>query len=174
MEVEFEQLYGTHFDGFMRHYLTMKTGEIPNVREVYEAFRSHARSPVVAQAGVEVLVKDIRDFGRYFCAIALGAEIAPNLKVAFHDLRELKVEVAYPFLLELYHDYVIGILPGRLRRGAVRLVEAYVFSPRHLRHPDQLAEQDLRHVHEGAKEGSLPRKHPGTSARTTVVSTFSD
>lgn len=98
MEVEFgQEAYGTHFDGFMRHYLTMKTGEIPNVREVYEAFRAHARSPVVAQAGVEVLVKDIRDFGRYFCAIALGAEIAPNLKVAFHDLRELKVEVVpYP------------------------------------------------------------------------------
>lgn len=128
MEVEFgQEAYGTHFDGFMRHYLTMKTGEIPNVREVYEAFRAHARSPVVAQAGVEVLVKDIRDFGRYFCAIALGAEIAPNLKVAFHDLRELKVEVAYPFLLELYHDYVIGILPQADFVAAVRLVEAYVF-----------------------------------------------
>ena len=28
-----------------------------------------------------------------------------DLKLAFHDLRELKVDVAYPFLLELYHDY---------------------------------------------------------------------
>ena len=40
MEVEFgQEAYGTHFDGFMRYYLTvtMKTGEIPNVRKVYEA-----------------------------------------------------------------------------------------------------------------------------------------
>jgi len=45
MEVDFGQdAYGTHFDGFMRHYLTVKTGEIPNVREVYEAFKGYARS----------------------------------------------------------------------------------------------------------------------------------
>lgn len=128
MEVEFgQEAYGTHFDGFMRHYLTVKTGEIPNVREVYEAFKVHARSPAAAQAGVEALVKDIRDFGRYFCAIALGAETDPNLRVAFHDLRELKVDVAYPFLLELYHDYAIGMLPQVDFVAAVRLVEAYVF-----------------------------------------------
>ncbi len=41
MEVDFgQEAYGTHFDGFMRHYLTVKTGEIPNVREVYEAFKA--------------------------------------------------------------------------------------------------------------------------------------
>ena len=34
-----QEAYGTHFDGFMRHYLTVKTGEIPNVSEVYEAFK---------------------------------------------------------------------------------------------------------------------------------------
>src|ERR1039458_8565094 len=75
MEVDFgQEAYGTHFDSFMRHYLTVKTGEIPNVREVYEAFKMHARSPGVAQAGVEELVKDIRSFARYFCAMALDAE----------------------------------------------------------------------------------------------------
>ena len=46
MEVDFgQEAYATHFDGFMRHYLTVKTGEIPNVSEVYEAFKSYARSP---------------------------------------------------------------------------------------------------------------------------------
>jgi hypothetical protein len=40
MEVDFgQEAYGTHFDSFMRHYLTVKTGEIPNVREVYDAFK---------------------------------------------------------------------------------------------------------------------------------------
>src|SRR5207244_5410450 len=39
MEVDFgQEAYGTHFDGFMRHYLTVKTGEIPNISAVYEAF----------------------------------------------------------------------------------------------------------------------------------------
>jgi len=128
MEVEFgQEAYGTHFDSFIRHYLTVKTGEIPNVGEVYEAFKAHARSPVAAKAGVEALVKDIRNFARYFCAMALGTGTDADLKLAFHDLRELKVDVAYPFLLELYHDYSAGMLPGPDFVAAVRLVESYVF-----------------------------------------------
>jgi uncharacterized protein with ParB-like and HNH nuclease domain/predicted transport protein len=128
IEVDFgQEAYSTHFDGFMRHYLTVKTGEIPNVREVYDAFKMHARSPDAAKAGVEALVKDIRNFAKYFCAMALDTEIDPDLKVAFHDLRELKVDVAYPFLLELYHDYANGALARADFVDAVRFVEAYVF-----------------------------------------------
>ena len=35
---------------------------------------------LVAAAGVEALVEDIRDFARYFCAMALGAETDAELK----------------------------------------------------------------------------------------------
>jgi uncharacterized protein with ParB-like and HNH nuclease domain/predicted transport protein len=128
MEVGFGQgAYSTHFDGFMRHYLTVQTGEIPNVREVYEAFKTYARSPEMVEAGVEALVKDIRAFARYYCAMALGAETDSDLSRAFQDLRELKVDVAYPFLLELYRDYATGLLGKADFEVAVRLVEAYVF-----------------------------------------------
>jgi uncharacterized protein with ParB-like and HNH nuclease domain/predicted transport protein len=128
MEVDFgQEAYTIHFDGFMRHYLTVKTGDIPRLNEVYEAFKTHARSPDVAATGVEALVKDIRDFARYFCVMALGTDTDPDLKLAFHDLRELKVDVAYPFLLELYHDYASGALAKEDFVSSVRLVEAYVF-----------------------------------------------
>jgi predicted transport protein len=49
------------------------------------------------------------------------------LRRAFADLRELKVDVAYPFLLELYADYKAGLLSQEDFLRAVRLVEAYVF-----------------------------------------------
>jgi len=128
MEIDFgQEAYTTHFDGFMRHYLTVKTSDIPRLDQIYEAFKAHARSPQVATAGVEALVKDIRDFARYFCAMALGVETDADLKLAFHDLRELKVDVAYPFLLELYHDYASGALAKEDLVSSVRLVEAYVF-----------------------------------------------
>lgn len=128
MEVAFgQEAYNTHFDGFMRHYLTVKTGDIPRLDEVYEAFKSHARSIGATDAGVEPLVKEIRDYARYFCAMALGAENDPGLKLAFHDLRELKVDVAYPFLLELYHDYAAEVLGKEEFAEAIRLIEAYVF-----------------------------------------------
>ena len=126
MEVEFGQEgYAIHFDSFMRHYLTVKTGDIPNVREVYEAFKQYARSSKVT--GVEALVADIRTFSGYYCAMALGSEQDPELKTAFHDIRELKVDVAFPFLLELYHDYVRQVLTKSELFHAARFVESYVF-----------------------------------------------
>ena len=128
IELDFgQEAYDTHFDGFMRHYLTVKTGTIPKQDGVYEAFKTYARSPQVAELGIEALVGDIREFAQYFCAMALGDETDPDLNRSFRDLRELKVDVAYPFLLELYRDYRGGILPKDDLVEAVRSVEAYVF-----------------------------------------------
>ena len=128
MEVGFGQEgYGSHFDSFMRDYLTLKTGEISNVRAVYEAFKYQARTPDIAAAGVDALVADIHAFAGYYCAMALGKEADKKLAEAFRDLRELKVDVAYPFLLELYDDFANGRLDSTDFEAAVRLVEAYVF-----------------------------------------------
>ena len=128
MEQDFgQEAYGTQFDSFMRHYLTVRTGDIPRERDVYDAFKGYSRSKPVMEAGIEALVKEIRAFARYFCALALGSEQDAKLNRAFHDLRELKVDVAYPFLLELYHDYATSTLSGDDFVVAVQLVEAYVF-----------------------------------------------
>ena len=128
MEVAFgQEAYGTHFDKFMRHYLTLKTGEIPNLRAIYEAFKAHARASDVAYLGVNSLVADIHAFADYYCAMALDKEPDKDLAPAFRDLRELKVDVAFPYVLELYQDYMQGVLPKEDFIRAVRLVEAYVF-----------------------------------------------
>ena len=128
MELAFgQEAYGTHFDSFMRHYLTLKTGEIPNLGKVYEAFKGHARDPHIAVDGVDALVADVHRFADYYCAMALDREPDGHLAQAFQDLRELRVDVAYPFLLELYQDYDRGTLSREDLLAAVRLVEAYVF-----------------------------------------------
>lgn len=125
MEKSFGQkAYVTHFDPFMRHYLTAKTGEIPNVREVYAAFKAFARA---SQLDTTALVADIHAYASYYCAMALGAETESKLKEAFHDLRELKIDVAYPFLLDVYHDYKQARLAADELVSIVRLVESYVF-----------------------------------------------
>ena len=125
MEKGFGQAaYSTHFDAFMRHYLTAKTGEIPNIRDVYFAFKSYARSQ---KGDTRTLVADIHAYASYYCAMALGSEQEPTLKTAFHDLRELKVDVAYPFLLDAYHDYQQQRLAADELTQVVRWVESYVF-----------------------------------------------
>ncbi len=126
MEIAFGQEgYALYFDGFMRHYLTVRTGIIPRESEVYESFKKYARSPEVAN--VEALVCDIRTFAEYYCAMALNTENDLELKMAFQDLKELKVDVAFPFLLELYSDYDKKVLSADEFLKVVRLVESYVF-----------------------------------------------
>ncbi|GAN69846.1 DUF262 and DUF1524 domain-containing protein [Acetobacter orleanensis] len=128
MELAFgQEAYTSDFDAFMRHYLTLRTGDIPRQDQVYAAFKDHARSRNATGPAVELLVKELLDFSRYYCAMALGAEEDSDLKLAFSDLRELKVDVAYPFLLELYADYKQNILHKEELLEAVRLVESYVF-----------------------------------------------
>lgn len=122
-----QEAYSSHFDAFMRHYLTLRTDEIPRVKDVYEAFKTYARRSEVADKGVDALVADIHRFATYYCAMALGQEQDKELAAAFRDLRELKAHVAWPFLLELYDDYKQGLLPKGDFLRAVRLVESYVF-----------------------------------------------
>ncbi len=128
IEVDFgQEAYGKYFDAFMRDYLTVKTGEISRQGQVYEAFKARSRSAAVIGEGVEAMLRDLRDYSRHYRSIALGAEKDDLLKAAFADLRDFKVEVANPFLLEVYGDYDRGLLSRDDFASIVRLVESYVF-----------------------------------------------
>ncbi|MDD9883411.1 MAG: DUF262 and DUF1524 domain-containing protein [Gammaproteobacteria bacterium] len=127
MEENFGQkAYSQHFDGFMRHYLTVKIGEIPRVGDVYEEFKKYAR-PKINADDIDSLVADVHAFAGHYCAMALGKETDRGLAAAFSDLRVLKADIAYPFLLELYHDYANNRLDKEDLERSVRLVESYVF-----------------------------------------------
>ena len=128
MEVAFgQEAYGKHFDSFMRHYLTLRTWNIPKKDAVYEAFKAFANTPEVVTAGMRDLVAQIHTYARHYCAMALNQETDKGLALACRDLRELKVDVAYPLFLELYDDYAQKRLNKDDFVQALRLVEAYVF-----------------------------------------------
>ena len=126
MEVDFGQEgYERHFDVFMRHYLTLQTRSIPNKRKVYKAFKEYADKQ--RNVSVPMLVADIHEFAEYYCAMVLGREQKEMLAKAFYDLRELKLDVAYPFLLYLYRDYKRGSLAGATFAETIRMIESYIF-----------------------------------------------
>ena len=120
-----QEAYTKHFDAFMRHYLTFKTGDIPKISQVYEAFKLFAES--TEHASIDLLLADLNEFAKYYCAMALRKERERRLASAFRDLRELKVDVAYPLLLELYDDYSNSKLSLDDFVEAVRYIESYVF-----------------------------------------------
>ena len=125
MELEFgQEAYDSHFDSFMRHYLTMKTGNIPKISEVYEEFKKYFYN---SRRDNEEELKELKKYAAYFCAMALDKEEDRELKEAFSDLRELKVDVSYPLLLEIYNDYKIDILSKNDFIEIIKLIESYVF-----------------------------------------------
>ena len=126
MELAFgQEAYTKHFDAFMRHYLTFKTGDIPKISQVYEAFKLFAKS--TEHASIDLLLADLHEFAKYYCAMALRKERERRLASAFRDLRELKVDVAYPLLLDFYDDYANSKLSLDDFVEAVRYIESYVF-----------------------------------------------
>ena len=121
----------------MRHYLTFRTGEIPNKNRVYEAFKMFDQGRV--HPSIESLLADLYDVAIYYCAMALDRENEPRLAVAFRDLRELRVDVAYPILLELYDDYTKGSLTLDEFVKVFALYRELRISPSRLFHPYKLA-----------------------------------
>ena len=114
-----------HFDAFIRHCLTLRTGEVPKQGEEYAVFRTHARSRRVQDAGPETLASDLRTCADHYRAIVLGEEPDAELAQAFGELVRLDIKPVWPFLLHLYGDYAGGRLSGHDLIALTRLVTAY-------------------------------------------------
>ena len=129
MEKSFgQEAYGSEFDAFMRHYLTVKTGSVPRVSEVYDAFKAYSTSGPDGSRDPSALVSDIHRYSKFFCNMALGQEPDSELKRAFQDqIQDLNTTVALPFMLEMYADYESGDLSRSDFLEAVRLIESYTF-----------------------------------------------
>lgn len=127
MEVLFGQAhYVTHFDRFMRDYLTIKTRTIPRIDKIYKIFKDF-REEEQGAIGIDAVVADIHRYAKLYVRLAFTNESDPQLREALVDINDIEVNVAYPFLLEAYDDYNQGLLVKEDFLSFIRLVESYVF-----------------------------------------------
>ncbi len=122
MEEEFKQ-NKKWFDRFVRHYLTIKTREIPNTNKVYVAFKDYRQKEGI---GIEDLLKDLQKYCGYFCQIVFKKEADKDLNKALGFLVDLEMDVIYPLLLELYSDYSDGVLSRADFIPIIALIESYI------------------------------------------------
>ncbi|GAA7670980.1 DUF262 and DUF1524 domain-containing protein [Helicobacter pylori] len=122
MEKDFTQ-NETLFNRFVRHYLTIKTGKIPNEKRVYEAFKDYQQKEGIE---IENLLKDLQKYCGYFCQIAFKKEADKDLNKALSFLVDLEMDVVYPLLLELYSDYSDGVLSDQDFIPIIELTESYL------------------------------------------------
>ncbi|GHS26342.1 hypothetical protein VN1154_12930 [Helicobacter pylori] len=122
MEEEFKQNKKL-FDRFVRHYLTIKTREIPNINKVYVALKDYRQKEGI---GIEDLLKDLQKYCGYFCQIVFKKEADKDLNKALGFLVDLEMDVIYPLLLELYSDYKDGVLSKQDFISIIYLTESYI------------------------------------------------
>ncbi|MGL2348243.1 GmrSD restriction endonuclease domain-containing protein [Helicobacter pylori] len=122
MEEDFKQ-NETLFNRFVRHYLTIKTEKIPNIKKVYEAFKDYQQKEGIE---IEDLLKDLQKYCGYFCQIAFKKEADKDLNKALSFLVDLEMDVVYPLLLKLYSDYSDGVLSKQDFIPIIALTESYL------------------------------------------------
>lgn len=113
------------FDRFMRDYLTVKTGRIPKLEDVYANFKEYLNQH--QELGIEAVLKDIYQNSKYFVALAFQTEKDKEINETLKDINSLKVDVSYPFLLEVYDDYNNQRLTKDEFIFVLKMVESYVF-----------------------------------------------
>ncbi len=111
------------FNKFVRHYLTIKTREIPNISRVYKAFKDYQQKEGIE---IEDLLKDLQKYCGYFCRIVFKKEADKDLNKALSFLVDLEMDVIYPLLLELYSDYKDGVLSKQDFIPIIALTESYI------------------------------------------------
>ncbi|GAA7331618.1 hypothetical protein HpBGD112_05540 [Helicobacter pylori] len=121
MEEDFKQ-NETLFNQFVRHYLTIKT-EIPNINKVYGAFKRYQQERGIE---TEALLQDLQKYCGFFCQIVFKKEADKDLNKALGFLVDLKTDVIYPLLLELYSDYSDGVLSKQDFIPIIYLIESYI------------------------------------------------
>ncbi|UOS63139.1 DUF262 and DUF1524 domain-containing protein [Helicobacter pylori] len=122
MEEDFKQNKKL-FDRFVRHYLTIKTREIPNISKVYAVLKDYRQKEGI---GIEDLLKDLQKYCGYFCQIVFKKEADKDLNKALGFLVDLEMDVIYPLLLELYSDYSDGVLSKDDFKSSIELIESYL------------------------------------------------
>ncbi len=122
MEEDFKQ-NETLFNQFVRHYLTIKTREIPNINKVYEAFKRYQQERGIE---TEALLQDLQKYCGFFCQIKFKKETDKDLNKALGFLVDLEMDVIYPLLLELYSDYSDGVLSKQDFIPIIYLTESYI------------------------------------------------
>ena len=126
MEQRFGDEYTDWFDWFIRDYLTLKTRQIPNIRNVYDAFKDYI--PRTTDTGkLENVIADIFRYSKHYVKFALLKEDDPGLLACFKNIDDLRAGVTRPFLLEVYEDYIQGDIQRSELIEILRLVESYVF-----------------------------------------------
>jgi uncharacterized protein with ParB-like and HNH nuclease domain/predicted transport protein len=110
-------------DNFFRDYLTMKLCRIPRKNEVYKEFRTYHNGNGMT---IRDLCRDIYSFSKHYTDMYFVKSSDAMLKSLYGDMKTIRMEVAYPFLLKAHEDYSKGLITIEELREILQLCVSYV------------------------------------------------
>lgn len=124
MELGFgQQGYQDCFDLFMRDFLTIhNNGRICKFGEIYDTFKTYHRSGL----SNEQLLMDIFNYSKYYIAMYFVKDKDKDLNKLWKELKELDVNVSYPFFMSVYNDYDNRKIPKEEFITIIKITISYI------------------------------------------------
>ena len=112
-------------DRFFRDYLTMKLSRIPKLDKIYEEFKMYINNCEFST--LEDLCKDLYMYARYYTNMIFEQGTNKNLINLYKEIKYLKMEVAFPFLLKIHYDFERNLINEDELVSIIKLCISYVF-----------------------------------------------
>lgn len=91
---------------FLRHYLALRNGLLPNEEHVYERFRDRIEKDFSSPSDFELEIATLKKFSEYYDYLLRPEhESDKDIKNKLRRLNVLEISTAYPFLMQVYEAY---------------------------------------------------------------------
>ena len=109
---------------FVRDYLTLKTGKIEKKDEIYEKYKEYVyRNNVKDQENHLMELRNYSDF--YGVLLNPDREIDAMIKKELKHIKRIKVNVSYPFLMQVYKDFKDKKISKETLLDVLKLIQSY-------------------------------------------------
>lgn len=106
IEQDFGNNYADKFDYFLRDYLTMLEKKVVKMGTEYEEYKEYFSDKNWTK---EEMLKDLRKYSKYYTRIYNCVDEDEDLNKLWKELKIQQVDVANPFLIQVYNDYESGL-----------------------------------------------------------------
>ncbi len=91
---------------FLRHYLALRNGLLPNEEHVYERFRDRIEKDFSSPSEFEDEIATLKKFSEFYDRLLRpDHELDNDIKTKLRRLNVLEISTAYPFLMMVYEAY---------------------------------------------------------------------
>lgn len=121
-----ETLNVSQVSDYIRDYLTLENKKIPNKGKVYFEFKE--KYPTTSIDELESNLKEIKKLVKHYNRLINPKnEIDKDIRLQLEYINRLEINVAFPFLMKVYDDYVASIIDKLTFLKVLDLIQSFTW-----------------------------------------------